>query len=52
MLDRATFDALVAGFYRAATGKIGWDSALDGVQAAFKAHAPLLQLLASAVAAC
>ncbi|MEY2876311.1 MAG: hypothetical protein RLZZ373_3682 [Pseudomonadota bacterium] len=43
MLDNATFDALVAGFYRAATGEIGWDSALDGVQAAFGARAALLQ---------
>ena len=38
MLDNATFDTRVAGFYRAATGEIGWDSALDGVQAAFGAR--------------
>lgn len=43
MLDNATFDTRVAGFYRAATGEIGWDSALDGVQAAFGARAAILQ---------
>jgi DNA-binding CsgD family transcriptional regulator len=37
------FDALVGNFYRAATGDISWDDALDGVQQAFGARAAQLQ---------
>ncbi len=36
-MDYNTFDAIVADFYRAATGAMTWDHALDGVQAAFGA---------------
>jgi DNA-binding CsgD family transcriptional regulator len=36
------FDAIVGDFYRAATGTLTWDSALDRVQVAFKARAVLI----------
>ena len=42
-MDDSAFDALVAGFYRAATGETDWDVALDGVQAAFGARTAILQ---------
>jgi DNA-binding CsgD family transcriptional regulator len=42
-MDDSTFDTLVAGFYRAATGETSWNVALDGVQAAFGARTALLQ---------
>lgn len=38
----ATFDALVGGFYRAATGETTWDHALDGVSDAFGARCVML----------
>lgn len=41
--DPASFDATVAGFYRAATGEIGWDEALHPVQALFNARVSILQ---------
>ena len=34
-MNNSEFDTLVADFYRAATGSLPWDRALDGVQAAF-----------------
>ena len=39
------FDALVADFYRAATGALEWEVALAGVQRAFRARAVLLHTL-------
>lgn len=39
------FDAIVAGFYRAATGEIAWGTALDPVQAAFGARGAVLHTL-------
>lgn len=41
MLD-SDFDAIVGDFYRAATGALTWDRALDRVQVAFGARAVLL----------
>lgn len=34
-MDAKIFDSVVTGFYRAATGAIGWDAALDAVRVAF-----------------
>jgi DNA-binding CsgD family transcriptional regulator len=42
-MQDSTFDAIVAGFYKAATGAMEWDRALDGVQAAFSARTVILQ---------
>jgi DNA-binding CsgD family transcriptional regulator len=36
-MQDSTFDTLVADFYRAATGTLGWDQAMKGVQVAFGA---------------
>lgn len=41
-MNDATFDAIVSGFFRAATGAIGWDAALLPVQQAFDARAAVL----------
>ena len=41
-MDESRFDTLVGDFYRAATGDISWDRALDGVQAAFGARTAVL----------
>jgi DNA-binding CsgD family transcriptional regulator/PAS domain-containing protein len=41
MNDR-TFDAIVTGFYRAATGELSWDEALVPVQQSFGARAVIL----------
>ena len=40
-----TFDDLVAGFYRAATGDMPWSRALEAVRAAFDARACVVQTL-------
>lgn len=37
------FDAVVGDFYRAATGELAWDRALDGVQRMFSARAAVIQ---------
>jgi DNA-binding CsgD family transcriptional regulator len=42
LVEERTFDAVVAGFYRAATGAQTWDQALDAVQAAFSARTVLM----------
>ena len=44
-MENSVFDAIVADFYKAATGAMAWDRALDGVQAAFNARAALLHTL-------
>ena len=44
-MDDSTFDRLVAGFYRAATGETDWGVALDGVQQLFRARAAVLHTL-------
>lgn len=44
-MENSVFDAIVAAFYKAATGAVSWDRALDGVQAAFNARAALLHTL-------
>lgn len=44
-MQDSTFDAIVADFYKAATGALSWDRALDGVQQAFTARAALLHTL-------
>jgi DNA-binding CsgD family transcriptional regulator len=44
-MNNSEFDTLVADFYRAATGSLPWDRALDGVQAAFGARAAVLHTL-------
>lgn len=44
-MDDGHVDALVAGFYRAATGEISWASALQGVQQAFDATCCVLHTL-------
>lgn len=41
-MNDATFDTIVSGFFRAATGAIGWDAALLPVQQAFDARAAVL----------
>ena len=43
MLDERLFDSLVSDFYQAATGAIGWNEALSGVQQAFNARTAVLQ---------
>lgn len=42
-MQDSTFDAIVADFYKAATGAMEWDRALDGMQAAFAARTVILQ---------
>ena len=42
-MQDSTFDAIVADFYKAATGALEWDRALDGMQAAFAARTVILQ---------
>ncbi len=44
-MNSQTFDALVGGFYRAATGELPWNDALLAVQAAFSARAVLLHTM-------
>ena len=44
-MESQTFDSLIAKFYKAATGAIPWDQALEGVQQAFNARAALLHTL-------
>ncbi len=41
-MENSVFDAIVADFYKAATGALSWDRALDGVQAAFSARIAIL----------
>ncbi len=42
-MHEQAFDALVSDIYRAATGELPWDQALDGIQAAFGARTAVLQ---------
>ena len=42
-VENSVFDAIVADFYKAATGAMEWDRALDGMQAAFSARTAILQ---------
>lgn len=42
-MDTQTFDAIVSDFYKAATGALPWDRALDSVQKAFSVQAVILQ---------
>lgn len=42
-MKSSDLDAMIAGFYRAATGEIGWSQALGSVQAAFAARTAVLQ---------
>ncbi len=44
-MNEAIFDATVGGFFRAATGALGWDEALVPVQQAFNARAAVLHTL-------
>lgn len=44
-MENSVFDAIVADFYKAATGAMAWDRALEGVQAGFSARAALLHTL-------
>ena len=44
-MDSSTFDALVTDFYRAATGAVTWDQALDGVCTAFGARCAPLEIV-------
>jgi DNA-binding CsgD family transcriptional regulator len=44
-MNDSTFDAIVGGFFRAASGAIDWDTALGPVQEAFGARACLLHTL-------
>ena len=44
-MENAQFDSLVTGFYRVATGEIGWTDALHPVQAAFGARTAALQTI-------
>lgn len=44
-MDNSTYDKLVAGFYRAATGAIEWNDALESVRIAFKARCAPVQTL-------
>jgi len=41
-MDESTFDAIVAGFYKAATGEIDWSSALNSVRKSFQSHVAVL----------
>lgn len=43
MASGVAFDSVVADFYRAATGELSWDRALDGVQKMFSARAAVMQ---------
>lgn len=43
MISEHDFDALVAGFYAAATTSISWDEALAGMRRAFNARAAVVQ---------
>lgn len=43
MIDERRFDAIVAGFYGAATGATSWDEALTDVHAAFGTRAAVMQ---------
>lgn len=42
-METREFDALVTDFFKAATGAMAWDRALDGMQAAFSARAAIIQ---------
>lgn len=42
-MQSRVFDALVTDFFKAATGAMSWDRALDGMQAAFSARAAIIQ---------
>lgn len=44
-MNNQDFDTLVADFFRAATGDLTWDQALEGVQRAFHARAVVLHTL-------
>ena len=44
-MENKVFDAIVVDFYKAATGAVTWDCALEGVQLAFNARAALLHTL-------
>jgi len=44
-MEERTFDTIVAGLFRAATGAIGWDAALQPVQQAFGARFAVLHTL-------
>lgn len=44
-MDDNTFDSIVSDFFRAATGAIDWDRALERVQMSFGARAALLHTL-------
>lgn len=44
-MEESRFDAIAAGFFRAATGAIGWDEALQPVQQAFGARVAVLHTL-------
>lgn len=45
VIDTRTFDAIVAGFYRAAMGEIGWGVALQRTKDAFGARLALLHTM-------
>lgn len=44
-MNESSFDATVTGFFRAATGALSWDTALEPVQRAFRARAAVLHTL-------